>query len=119
MATVSSSSDPPVVIGTCDAVELPAGKGRRSLAPELPKRFLIRNLGVSEARRREGIGRQLMTAVEELAAERGIGYLSLEVLADNEPAITLYENLGFADIEPPPLPLPNWMRGALYMGKAL
>ena len=39
-------------------------------------------------------------------------------MADNEPALRLYEDLGFEDLEPMPW-LPSWMRGALSMGKAL
>mmetsp|Transcript_32263 Transcript_32263/g.101277 ORF Transcript_32263/g.101277 Transcript_32263/m.101277 type:complete len:230 (-) Transcript_32263:139-828(-) len=107
------------VIGTVDCVALPAGKGRRAMGPELPQRLLIRNLWVAEAFRRQGIGRRLMDAAEELAAEMHIEFLSLDVLADNEPARRLYEGLGFTDLEPPPVPVPNWLRGALSLGKAL
>ena len=60
-----------------------------------------------------------MASVDTQAAELGITYLSLEVLADNEPAISLYEDLGFEELEPPPMPLPKWMRGALSMGKSI
>ena len=115
----AAAGAPLEVIGTVDCVELPAGRGRRAMAPELPRRLLLRNLWVSEARRRQGIARQLMDAVEALAGERGVDYLSLDVLADNEPAIRLYEDLGFVDVEPPPLPVPSWMRGALSLGKSL
>ena len=107
------------VIGTVDAIELPAGKGRRALAPDLPRRLLIRNLWVAETRRRQGIARQLMAAVEALAADTGVTYLSLDVVADNTPAVKLYEELGFEDVEPPPMPVPMWMRGALSLGKSL
>ena len=107
------------VIGTVDCIELPAGKGRRSLGPELPRHFLVRNLWVSEARRRQGIARQLMAASESLATERGITYLFLEVNAENTPALRLYEDLGFEEIEPPPFKLPTWLRSSLSMGKAL
>ena len=116
MATDVGSID---VIGTVDCVEFPAGKGRRALAAELPRRLLLRNLWVCEERRRQGIARELMCAVDSLADEMGVSFLSLEVLADNEPAIKLYEDLGFTDLEPPPFPLPAWMRGALFLGKGL
>ena len=119
MATDGDAGTPAEVIGTVDCVELPAGKGRRAGAPELPRRLLLRNLWVSETRRRQGIARQLMASVDTQAAELGITYLSLEVLADNEPAISLYEDLGFEELEPPPMPLPKWMRGALSMGKSI
>jgi ribosomal protein S18 acetylase RimI-like enzyme len=109
----------PTVIGTVDCIELPAGKGRRALGPELPRRFLIRNLWVDESRRRQGIARKLMAAAEELAAGAGIGYLSLEVNADNTPARQLYEGMGFEDLEPPPMAWMASMRTALVLGKAL
>ena len=116
----SDSGDSSVqVIGTVDCVEMQAGKGRRAGAPELPRRLLLRNLWVDESRRRQGIARKLMADVECRAADLGIGYLCLEVVADNDPAIGLYEDLGFVELEPPPMPLPKWMRGALSMGKSL
>jgi ribosomal protein S18 acetylase RimI-like enzyme len=111
------SEDPVEVLGTVDCIELPAGKGRRALAPELPRRLLIRNLWVSEARRRQGVARQLMAAVEALAADEGITYLCLDVNADNEPALALYAQMGFEDTEP--MPMPRWLRGALSLGKPL
>ena len=119
MATEGEGANPTEIIGTVDCVELPAGKGRRAGAPELPRRLLLRNLWVSETRRRQGIARKLMASVGSQANELGITYLSLDVLADNEPAISLYEDLGFVELEPPPMPLPKWMRGALSMGKAV
>ena len=55
------ASEDDAIIGTVDCVELPEGKGRRALAPELPRRFLVRNLWVDEARRRQGLALQLPT----------------------------------------------------------
>jgi len=106
-----------VVLGTVDCIELPAGKGRRALGPELPRRLLVRNLWVSEELRRQGLARRLMAAAEELARGMGVSYLSLDVLADNAPALRLYESLGFEDVEPPPVPMPAWLRGSLTMGR--
>ena len=60
-----------------------------------------------------------MTAAESLASDSGIPFLALEVNADNDPAIALYEDIGFEDLEPPPVALPKFMRGALLMGKDL
>ena len=114
----SNDAEPLSIVGTVDCVELPAGKGRRAGAPELPRRFLVRNLWVSEECRRQGIARQLMAAVDDLAAEKGISYLSLDVLAANTPALQLYEDLGFEDLEPTPW-LPSFLKSALSMGKSL
>jgi ribosomal protein S18 acetylase RimI-like enzyme len=56
----------------------------------------IGGVGIVAGRRREGIGDQLMRAIEERALSRGIERLWLEVLVQNEPAIRLYEKLGYA-----------------------
>lgn len=51
----------------------------------------IGGIGVVPAARRRGLGRQLM---ESMLAEAP-GVVTLEVLVQNEPAIALYESLGF------------------------
>ena len=51
----------------------------------------IGGLGVVPAERRQGVGRALMESVLEEAPPR----VTLEVLEQNEPAIRLYEQLGF------------------------
>ena len=51
----------------------------------------IGGLGVVPAERRHGVGRALMESVLEEAPAR----VTLEVLEQNEPAIRLYEQLGF------------------------
>lgn len=107
-----------VVIGTVDCVELAAGNGRRALSQELPRRVLIRNLWVAEPRRRQGVARRLMMEAESLAIQQSITFLTLEVNADNDPAISLYRDLGFKELDPLPAIVPKWMRGALLMGKA-
>lgn len=108
------------VLATADLVgPLPAGRGRRALDPDLPARLLLRNLWVAESHRRLGIARLLMDAAEELTIASGVEMLYLEVLADNDPARSLYESLGFEDLEPPPpIPLPAFMkRGICLLGK--
>ena len=52
-------------------------------------------LGVHRDFRRQGIGLQLMTGVIEQAWRSGLERLELEVWSDNQPAINLYEKLGF------------------------
>lgn len=42
-----------------------------------------------------GVGSRLLAAAEEAAIERGARRLHLEVRADNSPAITFYERLGY------------------------
>lgn len=55
----------------------------------------IGGLGVAAAHRRAGIGAVLMRRVIEELRTRGIRELWLEVLVQNEPAVRLYERLGF------------------------
>ena len=53
-------------------------------------------MGVSAAYRGQGIGRQLLSACLAKARSNGITRVELEVRADNERAIKLYESMGFA-----------------------
>jgi GNAT superfamily N-acetyltransferase len=56
----------------------------------------IGGMGVVPAARRRGIGRMLMEAAIAAARRRGVGVVRLEVLEQNEPAVQLYRQLGFA-----------------------
>jgi ribosomal protein S18 acetylase RimI-like enzyme len=55
----------------------------------------IGGLGVAAKARRGGIGELLMRAVLDEARTLGLARVTLEVLVQNEPAIRLYEKLGF------------------------
>lgn len=66
------------------------GKGFCNLAVRAGRGW-IGGIGVVPEARREGLGRALMEAVLELAPPT----VTLEVLEQNEPAIRLYESLGF------------------------
>lgn len=55
----------------------------------------ITNVVVAEEYRKKGIGRKLMEYMLERAGENGIGDCTLEVRVSNQPAIRLYESLGF------------------------
>ena len=118
-ATVLLVEDPPGgggVVGTLDCV-LQQHSREPGGAPE--PRLLLRNLWVAPPMRRQGMARELMRAAEALAVEQACSQLYLDVRADNEGAIALYEDLGFVDIAPPSLPVPRWMRGTLAMTKEL
>ena len=55
----------------------------------------ITNIAVVPGRRREHIGEKLVGELIELTRTEGIMNWTLEVRADNDPAIALYEKLGF------------------------
>jgi RimJ/RimL family protein N-acetyltransferase len=57
----------------------------------------VADVGVMIARdyRRRGFGRALMRAAETWAREAGVRKLELHVFPHNEPAIALYESLGY------------------------
>lgn len=56
----------------------------------------ITNVAVDPACRRRGIAECMVTKLMETAAGEGARQFVLEVRASNEPAIRLYEKLGFA-----------------------
>lgn len=58
----------------------------------------IGGMGVVPALRRRGLGEALMRAVLDEARARGLREVTLEVLEQNEPAIRLYERLGFEPV---------------------
>lgn len=56
------------------------------------------NLAVAPSFRRQGIGRELVERLVEHLKEQGVHVLVLEVRVSNEPAIRLYEELGFTQV---------------------
>jgi ribosomal protein S18 acetylase RimI-like enzyme len=114
---IDGSSPDEAVVGTVDCIPRAAGKGRRALAPDLPERYLIRNVWVEPSFRRQGIGRRLMAEAEALARSRGVTMLELEVMPGNGPARQLYAGLGFRPAEEVPAWMPEFMQGALQVVK--
>ncbi len=58
-------------------------------------RTWLGGVGVVPARRREGLGEALTRALLDRGREAGADTMLLEVIVENEPAIALYEKLGF------------------------
>lgn len=58
----------------------------------------ILNVCVSPAARRRGIAEALMQELEVQLVPKGVEKITLEVRASNEPAIRLYEKLGYAQV---------------------
>lgn len=56
----------------------------------------ITNVAVAPAARRRGIARALLTELKRQLACRNVARIVLEVRVSNEPAIRLYEQLGFS-----------------------
>ena len=52
-------------------------------------------IGVAEAFRRRGIGRQLFEAMEDWAQKKQIRRIELTVIRNNVPALSLYQKMGF------------------------
>lgn len=57
----------------------------------------FRSIEVSPEHRRRGLGLAVMDALVDWGAERGATTAYLQVLGDNEPALALYEKLGFRE----------------------
>ena len=89
--TLVAASDG-LVVGFAHIAPLPApelGSMARALAAADV------GIAVSATYRGQGIGRALMEAAEDRAARGGLELLTLNVLAANESAITLYRSLGY------------------------
>ncbi|MGZ4290019.1 MAG: GNAT family N-acetyltransferase [Gaiellaceae bacterium] len=59
----------------------------------------IGGIGVVPAARRRGVGEALMRALHEEARERGVQRVWLEVIVENTGARTLYEKLGYEQVQ--------------------
>lgn len=55
----------------------------------------ITNVAVKKNRQNQGVGKKLMEELVKYTEQEGVTRLFLEVRASNEPAIHLYQNMGF------------------------
>jgi ribosomal-protein-alanine N-acetyltransferase len=72
--------------------------GYAGLCAYAPDEAYVQTIGVSTMRQRAGIGTTLLDALLGEAHRRGAKRVDLEVRADNEAAITMYEKHGFETI---------------------
>lgn len=70
---------------------------------EAPGSFYIHALSVFPEYTRRGIASILLSLARDLAIERGLSELSLDVFAKNTGALSLYEKYGYREIDRQPL----------------
>ncbi len=63
-----------------------------------PEEWHIDGIAVAEWARSEGVGAGLIDRMEQLAAENGVGKISLEVANTNQRAVAFYERSGFVEV---------------------
>lgn len=89
--------------------------GSQSVPPETD----LMNLAVAPEARRSGVARELMEELMRRLCEKGMQTLTLEVRDSNDPAISLYTKLGFAQIGRRPRYYVNPKEDALILRKEL
>ena len=77
------------------------------------------NLAVSNTARRQGLGDRLVNELILRLRQQGIYKLTLEVRVSNEPAISLYQKLGFQMLGRRPRYYHHPQEDAFIMGKEL
>ena len=98
---ISESTPPPrsMPLGTHSALLLARLEGRvvgcAALHPVEDGVAEVRRVYVAPSFRRQGIARRLLTALEQVASQRGYAVLRLETGTRQPEAIALYESLGF------------------------
>lgn len=102
VGNTSAQANYPVVATTLDLVDAAfasissdgaqVARGRINLVDDWA---FFGDLTVQPVARRRGLGRTMMAATTEWAAERGASVMLLQVISDNEPAQQLYGALGF------------------------
>ncbi len=89
--------------------------GSQTVMPETD----IMNVAVLPEYRKQGIGKKLIEELILLLKHQGVSKITLEVRASNEPAISLYEKIGFSPIGRRPGYYRHPKEDALIYGKEL
>ncbi|MFB9660807.1 GNAT family N-acetyltransferase [Glycomyces mayteni] len=71
-----------------------AARGRGALAGDI---LAVTSVGTDPGHRRQGLGAEIVAALEAWGAETTAARAVLQVEADNAPAIAMYERLGYAE----------------------
>jgi ribosomal-protein-alanine N-acetyltransferase len=58
----------------------------------------VLNICVAPERQRQGLGRALLHHLEQVALENSVDMMLLEVRVSNQPAIRLYDSMGFNEL---------------------
>ena len=76
--------------------------------PDKPAQMFINEVGVDETCRRQGIGRNLLDAMIDLARARGLGYAWLGTASDNVEGKALFGSASDPEDSPQPFLLYEW-----------
>jgi ribosomal protein S18 acetylase RimI-like enzyme len=93
VAELTAVVDGKVVFARIDGIAV--GRGALTTAPDGTRWLGISAVTVSEAHRRRGHGRSIWAALTSWGVSRGAQRSYVQVLTDNEAAITLYASLGY------------------------
>jgi ribosomal protein S18 acetylase RimI-like enzyme len=95
VADAARTGDAALAVARLDGRLVGLGYWRRYDRPTHRPHADLEKVAVHADQQRSGVGRGLMSALIEAAVLAGVEVLTLDLRADNEPAITLYESLGF------------------------
>ena len=82
---------------TSDCVDKASVRGYAVLMPGVDEAELL-NIGVAAAHQRQGVGGLMLSMMLDVAGNRGLSRVLLEVRASNRAAIALYRRAGFIDV---------------------
>jgi ribosomal-protein-alanine acetyltransferase len=82
---------------TSDCVDKASVRGYAVLMPGVDEAELL-NIGVAAAHQRQGLGGMMLSMMLDVAGNRGLSRVLLEVRASNRAAIALYGRAGFIDV---------------------
>jgi ribosomal protein S18 acetylase RimI-like enzyme len=95
VADAARSGDAALAVARLDGRLVGLGYWRRYDRPTHRPHADVEKVAVHADQQGSGVGRGLMSALIDAAVSAGVEVLTLDLRADNEPAIALYESLGF------------------------